>query len=104
MIALACSDAPAGHDHWTLRLLAGKVVELSELTPLSRPARIPGSFAGEASGPAGARLMALDVEALATTLDLIQTAISELPPAEESADSRQFSESCNLPNGQPQLA
>ena len=29
LIALACSDAPAGHDHWTLRLLAGKVVELS---------------------------------------------------------------------------
>lgn len=29
LIALACSDAPEGHDHWTLRLLAGKVVELS---------------------------------------------------------------------------
>ena len=29
VIALACSDAPDGHDHWTLRLLAGKVVELS---------------------------------------------------------------------------
>ena len=28
MIALACSPAPEGHDHWTLRLLAGKVVEL----------------------------------------------------------------------------
>ncbi len=32
LIALACSDAPEGHDHWTLRLLgqrllAGKVVE-----------------------------------------------------------------------------
>lgn len=26
--AIACSDAPAGHSHWTLRLLAGKVVEL----------------------------------------------------------------------------
>jgi len=26
--AVACSDAPDGHDHWTLRLLAGKVVEL----------------------------------------------------------------------------
>jgi len=25
--ALACSDAPDGHDHWTLRLLAEKVVE-----------------------------------------------------------------------------
>lgn len=29
VIALACSEAPAGHDHWTLRLLAGKVVEWS---------------------------------------------------------------------------
>ena len=26
--AIACSKAPDGHDHWTLRLLAGKVVEL----------------------------------------------------------------------------
>lgn len=25
--ALACSDAPSGHDRWTLRLLAEKVVE-----------------------------------------------------------------------------
>ena len=32
LIALACSPPPEGHDHWTLRLLAGKVVEL-ELTP-----------------------------------------------------------------------
>ena len=32
LIALACSPAPEGHDHWTLRLLAGKVVEL-ELAP-----------------------------------------------------------------------
>ena len=28
LIALACSPAPEGHAHWTLRLLAGKVVEL----------------------------------------------------------------------------
>lgn len=28
IIALACSTAPDGHDHWTLRLLADKVVEL----------------------------------------------------------------------------
>jgi transposase len=28
VIALACSDAPAGHDHWTLRLLADKGVAL----------------------------------------------------------------------------
>jgi len=28
LIALACSEAPAGHSQWTLRLLADKLVEL----------------------------------------------------------------------------
>ena len=28
LIAFACSSPPEGHTHWTLRLLAGKVVEL----------------------------------------------------------------------------
>ena len=32
---LACSPAPAGHEHWTLRLLAGKVVELGLAPSLS---------------------------------------------------------------------
>jgi hypothetical protein len=27
LIAIACTPAPAGHDHWTLRLLAGQAVE-----------------------------------------------------------------------------
>ena len=35
LIALACSDAPEGHDHRTLRLLAGKVVELGLVPSLS---------------------------------------------------------------------
>ena len=35
LIALACSPAPPGHDHWTLRLLAGKVVELGLVPALS---------------------------------------------------------------------
>ena len=35
LIALACSDAPEGHDHWTLRLLADKVVELGLAPSLS---------------------------------------------------------------------
>ena len=35
MIALACSPAPEGHDHWTLRLLAGKVVQLGLAPSLS---------------------------------------------------------------------
>ena len=34
-MALACSPAPEGHDHWTLRLLAGKVVELGLAPALS---------------------------------------------------------------------
>lgn len=38
LIALACSDAPAGHNHWTLRLLAGKVVELGFADSFSREA------------------------------------------------------------------
>lgn len=36
VIALACSDAPEGHDHWTLRLLADKVVELGFAESISR--------------------------------------------------------------------
>ena len=35
LIALACSPAPPGHDHWTLRLLAGKVVELGLASSMS---------------------------------------------------------------------
>ena len=35
LIALACSPSPEGHDHWTLRLLAGKAVELGVVTSLS---------------------------------------------------------------------
>ena len=35
LIALAGSPAPEGHDHWTLRLLAGKVVELGLAPSLS---------------------------------------------------------------------
>ena len=35
LIALACSPAPEGHHHWTLRLLAGKAVELGPVKFLS---------------------------------------------------------------------
>jgi transposase len=35
LIATACSPAPAGHDHWTLRLLAGKAVELGFVPSIS---------------------------------------------------------------------
>ena len=42
-IALSCSDAPEGHDHWTLRLLAGKVVELGLVEGLSYGRCVSGS-------------------------------------------------------------
>jgi len=35
LIATACSDAPEGHAHWTLRLLAGKLVELEVVESIS---------------------------------------------------------------------
>ena len=35
LIALACSPAPEGQDHWTLRALAGKTVELGLVESLS---------------------------------------------------------------------
>ena len=58
LIALACSPAPEGHDHWELRLLADRMVELGVVeslshesvrqhlkkTPLSRGRRSSGAF------------------------------------------------------------
>ena len=38
LIAVACSDAPEGHAHWTLRLLADKAVELGLAESLSHEA------------------------------------------------------------------
>ena len=35
LIALACSPAPEGHEHWTLRLLADKTVELGVVESLA---------------------------------------------------------------------
>lgn len=35
LIATACSQAPEGHEHWTLRLLAGKLVELDVVDSIS---------------------------------------------------------------------
>jgi transposase len=35
LIATACSDAPEGHEHWTLRLLAGKLVQLGVVDAIS---------------------------------------------------------------------
>ena len=38
LVALACTPAPEGHDHWTLRALAGKAVELGLVESLSHEA------------------------------------------------------------------
>src|ERR1700694_5097827 len=35
LIAVVCSPAPDGHDHWTVRLLAQKAVELGFVTNIS---------------------------------------------------------------------
>ena len=35
LIAITCSQAPAGHEHWTMRLLAGKLVELGVVESIS---------------------------------------------------------------------
>ena len=35
LIATACTDAPEGHERWTLRLLAGKLVELQVVETIS---------------------------------------------------------------------
>ena len=43
LIALACSPAPEGHDHWTLHLLAGKVVELGLASSMSHEGGPPAA-------------------------------------------------------------
>ena len=35
LIALTCSTPPAGRDHWTMQLLAGKLVELKVVEHIS---------------------------------------------------------------------
>jgi transposase len=35
LVATACSNAPEGHAHWTMRLLAGKLVELGIVESIS---------------------------------------------------------------------
>lgn len=35
LVATACSEAPKGHDHWTMRLLASKLVELGVVESIS---------------------------------------------------------------------
>jgi transposase len=35
LIAITCSKVPDGHDHWTVRMLAGKAVELGYVRRIS---------------------------------------------------------------------
>jgi len=35
LVALACSETPEGYKHWSLRLLAGKLVELGHVDSIS---------------------------------------------------------------------
>ncbi len=35
LVAITCSQVPDGHDHWTMRMLAGKVVELGYVRGIS---------------------------------------------------------------------
>lgn len=35
LLAITCSEVPDGHDHWTLRMLAGKAVELGYVRRIS---------------------------------------------------------------------
>jgi uncharacterized protein YhfF/transposase len=46
LIAISCSPAPDGHDHWTVRLLAGKAVELGFVKSIS-----PNTISHVASSP-----------------------------------------------------
>src|SRR5579859_2523657 len=54
LIALACTVAPEGHDHWTLRLLAGKAVELGYVESIS-PETIRSLFKKTRSSPGASR-------------------------------------------------
>ena len=38
LVALACSETPEGYKHWSLRLLAGKLVELGHVDSISHEA------------------------------------------------------------------
>lgn len=52
LIAVACTTAPDGHDHWTLRLLAKKAVELGFVESIS-PETIRAVLKKTTSSPGG---------------------------------------------------
>jgi transposase len=52
LIAIACSPVPDGHDHWTMRMLAGKAVELGFVEKIS-PETIRALLEKTNSSPGG---------------------------------------------------
>ena len=75
LIAVACSDAPEGHDRWTLRLLADKAVELGLVESLSYETvrlklKKTSSSRGKSSSGASPRWNGEFVAAMEDVLDL----------------------------------
>ena len=52
MIAIACTDAPDGHDRWTVRLIADKLVELGYVESIC-PATVANHLKKTRSSPGG---------------------------------------------------
>ena len=52
LIAVACSPVPDGHDHWTLRMLAGQAVALGFVDRIS-PETIRALLEKTSSSPGG---------------------------------------------------
>lgn len=52
LVQLACSDPPTGHDRWTLRLLADRLVEL-ETVPGISPETVRATLKKTTSSPIG---------------------------------------------------
>ena len=77
LIAVACSDAPEGHGHWTLRLLADKAVELGFAESLSHEAvwdvlKKTASSRGKRSNGASPEVSADFVAAMEDVLELYE--------------------------------
>ena len=52
ILAIACTDAPDGHDHWTVRLLADRAVELGYVGSIC-PATVASHPKKTRPGPGG---------------------------------------------------
>ena len=54
LVAMACSEPPAGHAHWTLHLLAGRVVE-AQLLPQASAVVVGRGLKKTSSNPGNGR-------------------------------------------------